>query len=234
MAAAKVAVTSRVTSLENELRAAHAAGAALRTQLEEREDLIMKLNDRIRAMPHGGASPAAAAAETGHQGSAGRVSSSSAPGPASDSSPGRNLRGTATAAFDFQRGKRSPSPTPTSSPGSVPSWPVDRHLKPAGSPRHSSQPLVSEASPTGSGTRKSVQGLLARVHDMRQFVEEASSSPASAARATSSSDSNPLKGGWGGDSSAELAERLAGLSSALTDWNNTTDNGSEFEFGFRS
>lgn len=222
MAAAKVAVTSRVTSLENELRAAHAAGAALRSQLEDREDLIMKLNERIRAMPHGGASPAAAA-ETG-RGNAARESSSLAPGLTSDLSPAGTQRGTATAAFDFQRGN-SPSPTSTSPPtsSSVPSWPADRHVQPGGSPRHSSQSLASEASPTGSGTRKSVQGLLARVHDMRQFVEGTSSPPATASAAA------------GRDSSSELAERLAGLSSALTDWNNnTSDDGSGFEFGFRS
>ena len=222
MAAAKAAVTSRVHSLEAELQAAHDAGKALRSQLDERDELITKLNQRIRAMPSGG--------EIGTEARRGNKDGGNSPpsigllSSPSALSSGRNWPGasrdTAASTSTLQGG--IPSATLAFAAGASPSRPSNSTL-PGVSPHQSStQSMDSEASQqtsSGQAMRKSVQSLLARVHDVRQFVEGTASSPAAAAAGTASADGDPLDAaGWGGGPAAELAERLASLSNALTDW----------------
>ena len=141
------------------------------------------------------------------------------------------------------------SPSHTVSGSGSPTPPQGRYQhQQSSSPLAGATEVSPQTKPPGSGLlmRKSLQGLLARVHDVTQFVADtgppaalnatAGTSPGADARNGAASGRNSNYSNHAGPpdvklmsemepgaSAEELADRLAGLSSALAAWGKTSD-----------
>ena len=194
MAAAKSAVASRLQSLESELQAALSAGADLRAQLEARDALVRRLHEQLRDSSSGGAAGTDAEGRSlpafqDFMRPGGRSQQTAAASPTADPSVSAEwLRGHLSSGNNISPRAVAPAAAGAASllmmqspaAAAVGSGAFARASPPTGVPEaspysplspQSNQPPAAASS--GLLMRKSLQGLLARVHDVTNFVTEA-------------------------------------------------------------